>query len=105
MGIGGTPGRCNGFADIAISEKNNMDNIGTHRNFGFSSHYLMDAGCPFHRKGALDYLGSFSDALFCAVVHTFYESYISNNWTTISNNWTTGKTISAMSVETLRVLL
>lgn len=75
-----------------------MANIGTHRNFGFSSHYLMDVGCPFHRKGVLDYLGSFIDALFCAVIHTFYESYI-------SNNWTTGKTISAMSVETLRVLL
>lgn len=85
MGIGGAPGRCNESADIAISEKNNMDNTGTHRNFGFSSHYLIDVGCPFHSKGALDYLGSFSDALFCAVVHTFYESYISSNWATGEN--------------------
>jgi hypothetical protein len=59
-----------------------MDNIGAHQNFGFASHYLMDPGIPVHSKGATDYLGSFSDALFCAAIHTSYESYVSNRWTT-----------------------
>jgi len=85
LGVVGAPGRCDELADIAISARNNGNQVSAHQNFGFASHYLMDVGCPFHSKGALDYLGSFSDALFCAIVHTSYESYISNNWATGEN--------------------
>lgn len=49
-GIGGAPGRCDEFSDIAISARNNGDQIAAHQNFGFASHYLMDVGCPFHSK-------------------------------------------------------
>lgn len=83
--IGGAPSRCDELADLAISAKNNGDQIAAHQNFGFASHYLMDVGCPFHSKGAVDYLGSFRSALFCAVVHTYYESYVSSNWASGEN--------------------
>lgn len=85
LGIGGAPGRCDELADIAISAKNNGNQIVAHQNFGFASHYLVDVGCPFHSKGALDYLGSFSNALFCAIVHTSYGNYVSNQWSTGEN--------------------
>jgi hypothetical protein len=85
LGVGGAPDRCDGLSNSAISAKNSGVPIVAHQRFGFASHYLVDVGCPFHSKGALDYLGSFSDALFCAIVHTSYESYISNNWATGEN--------------------
>ncbi len=80
-GVGGAPGRCNEFADSAISAKNNGDQATAHQNFGYSSHYLMDPGIPFHSKGATDYLGSF-DALFNAVIHVSDESYVYDQWST-----------------------
>lgn len=81
-GIGGAPGRCNEFANSAISAKNNGDQVAAHQNFGYSSHYLTDPGIPFHSKGATDYLGSFLDALFNAAIHLSYESYVYNQWST-----------------------
>lgn len=93
-GIGGAPGRCDEFSDSAISAKNGGQLIVAHKRFGFASHYLMDPGIPFHSKGATDYLGSFSDALFCAVIHTSYESFVSSNWNTGYNykNYVSGNT-------------
>lgn len=81
-GIGGAPGRCNEFANSAISAKNNGDQVTAHQNFGYSSHYLTDPGIPFHSKGATDYLGSFMDALFNAAIHLSYEDYVYNQWST-----------------------
>lgn len=43
---------------------------------------MTDPGIPFHSKGATDYLGTFSDALFNALIHISYENYVYNQWTT-----------------------
>lgn len=81
-GIGGAPGRCEQFANAAITARNNGNQASAHTNFGYSCHYLTDPGICFHSKGATDYLGSFLDALFNAAIHNSYESYVSSQWTT-----------------------
>ncbi|WP_233564739.1 hypothetical protein [Methanohalophilus sp. RSK] len=79
-GVGGAPGRCDEFAASAIFAINNDDQATAHERFGYSSHYLTDPGIPFHSKGATDYLGTFSDALFNAVIHITYEDYVYDQW-------------------------
>ena len=80
-GIGGAPSRCDEFADSAIFAIDNGYQATAHQRFGYACHYLADPGIPFHSKGATDYLGGFSDALFCYYIHNEYESFVYDEWT------------------------
>lgn len=81
-GVGGAPGRCDEFANSAISAKNNGYQATAHQNFGYSSHYLSDTGNPFHSAGALDQIGNFVINKFNGVNHDLYEIYIYDRWNT-----------------------
>ncbi|MGI5991586.1 MAG: hypothetical protein ACOX79_04895 [Methanosarcina sp.] len=80
--IGGALGRCDEFANRAISAKNNGDQATAHQNFGYSSHYLSDTGNPFHSSGALDQTWNFIINKFNSVNHDLYEIYIYDRWNT-----------------------
>ena len=43
----------NVFADSAISAVNNGYWSTAHQRFGYSSHYLIDPGIPFHSDGVI----------------------------------------------------
>jgi hypothetical protein len=79
-GIGGADTRCDGFTDDAITYLDNNDQVNAHKNFGLSSHYLVDVGVPFHSKGGITQALQFSIPLFDGPNHAAYEGFISDNW-------------------------
>ena len=78
--VGGAPGCCDAYAGGAQIWADNGRMADAHHDFGISSHYLSDAGNPFHSKGAVDQVGNFVANLFTSNNHDLYEQYISNNW-------------------------
>lgn len=78
--VGGAPGCCDAYAGCAQIWADNGRMADAHHDFGISSHYLSDAGNPFHSAGAVDQVGNFVANLFTSNNHDLYENYIYNNW-------------------------
>jgi hypothetical protein len=79
--IGGAPGRCDEFADSAISAVNNGDWATAHQRFGYSSHYLTDPGIPFHSAGVIRQGDQYIWDSYENTYHSIYENYVKSNWT------------------------
>ncbi|MGP8320688.1 MAG: hypothetical protein ACT6FD_07895 [Methanosarcinaceae archaeon] len=79
-GIGGAAGRCDSFADVAAIYDSNGYPVAAHETFGLSSHYISDAGIPFHSAGALDQALNFVENLFNSNAHYAYEGYVYDQW-------------------------
>jgi hypothetical protein len=79
-GIGGADGRCDGFAEVAAIYDSNGYPVAAHESFGLASHYISDAGIPFHSAGALDQALNFVENLFNSNAHYAYEGYIHEQW-------------------------
>ncbi len=79
-GIGGASGRCATFAADAVYYRNNGFFVQAHEKFGLSSHYLSDAGIPFHSAGALDQSLNFLESFFTSNNHDIYENYVYSQW-------------------------
>jgi hypothetical protein len=79
-GIGGAAGRCDAFAGTAKVYADNANYVAAHQDFGIASHYISDAGIPFHSAGALDQSLNFVENLFNSNAHDAYESYVYAQW-------------------------
>ncbi|QLC48803.1 hypothetical protein HWN40_00170 [Methanolobus zinderi] len=79
-GVGGAAGRCDAFAGTAAVYADNSNYVAAHQEFGIASHYISDAGIPFHSSGALDQALNFVENLFNSNAHDAYENYIYYQW-------------------------
>lgn len=66
---------CDDFANDAKNYYDNVQLTSAYTNLGYSSHYISDLGNPMHTGlEASQYLNQW--------VHTYYESYVVDNWET-----------------------
>lgn len=79
-GVGTAPDRCDEFADEAIDYKNSNDMLNAYYNFGYSTHYIVDPGIPFHSKGMIQQGGNWIFNSYETTNHVIYEQYIQDNW-------------------------